>query len=245
MSDTLRLSSAQARELDRLAIDELGLPGIVLMENAGRGAAEVVLELLRERSLSGPVAIVCGPGNNGGDGFVLARHLEIAGVPTCVVATSDRSSGDAGLARGVLERDARARGGGSIELLRFPIDAQLRSALERCTLVVDALLGTGAHGAPRGAVASAIELVEELGRTRPVVALDVPSGLDADTGASAVPSVRADVTVTFGAEKQGFSSVQARERAGRVVVASIGVTHVWIAGAAASPPCAPRKGALR
>lgn len=240
MDDVVRLSSAQAREVDRCAIEELGLPGIVLMENAGRGAAEVVLDLLRERALAGPVGVVCGPGNNGGDGFVLARHLEIAGVASCVVATSEASRGDAGLARAVLERS-----GTPLWLFREPLDGPVRSALERCTLVVDALLGTGAHGEPKEPIAGAIELVNELGASRPVVALDLPSGIDADTGAVSSRSVRADVTVTFAAEKLGFLGAAARARAGRLVVASIGVPPVWIARAAFRVPCAPPGSDLR
>lgn len=236
----MRLTSAQAREVDRCAIEDLGLPGIVLMENAGRGAAEVVLDLLRERALAGPVGILCGPGNNGGDGFVLARHLEIAGVASCVVATSERSRGDAGLARSVLERSGKP-----VLPFREPLDAEVRAALDRCTLVVDALLGTGAHGEPKEPIAGAIALVNELGASRPVVALDLPSGIDADTGAVAGRSVRADVTVTFAALKLGFSGTAARARAGRIVVASIGVPPVWITRAASRVPCAPPGSDLR
>jgi NAD(P)H-hydrate epimerase len=241
-ASSVRLTRDQLRALDRLAAEEYGLPSAVLMENAGRGASEHVLAALsadvREGALApgtdsrgardARVAIVCGPGNNGGDGAVVARWLANAGVAVDVLATHalDALRGDAALERRVIER------------MRIPVhelagdDAveRARHVLARADLVVDALLGTGFEGEVRANIARAIELVNAWRASRlarggagaRVVALDLPSGLDCDTGAPARPTVIADLTVTFAAWKIGFDAEPARAVLGRVVVASIG-----------------------
>src|SRR3954451_17437150 len=149
------------RELDRRTIEDAGLPGIALMEAAGAGAAA----LLRKRYPEARrVAVLCGPGNNGGDGFVVARHLHDAGVAAvlCLAAPQERWRGDA---RTMLEV---ARHAGLPE-----------GRLAGADLVVDALFGTGFRGAPEGDLAA---LIEQANTTAPVVALDVPSGVNASTG---------------------------------------------------------------
>jgi len=222
------LSRAAVRELDRIAIEEYGLPGVVLMENAGAGAARIALALLDARG-GRRVAIACGPGNNGGDGWVVARYLANAGcavrVATCVDVEDLR--GDALVHARVAVRmgveHARAADGGA--LARLAEDADL---------VVDALLGTGASGAPRGAVGAAVAALAGLGATGaansgadrariPILALDLPSGFDADTGARAGACVRASVTATFAAPKVGFRAPGAEDWLGRVEVVDLGV----------------------
>lgn len=213
--EPLILSAARSREVDHHAITVLGLPGIVLMENAGRGAAEGILR----GPWSGPVAVLCGPGNNGGDGYVVARHLHLAGRQVHLFHTraAEALAGDARTNRDVADR------------LGLPGSAvrdadEVRAArplLERCGLVVDALLGTGSGGDPRSPIADLIELVAELGR--PAVALDLPSGLDADSGRPGTPTLRAERTFTFHALKSGLLAPGAAAFTGAVQVVSIGV----------------------
>jgi len=216
----MRLTRAQVRELDRLALEELGLPGVVLMENAGGGAARIALELLAEKSRAN-VTIVCGPGNNGGDGWVVARHLANAGhdvhVDTCVDLAALR--GDAAIMAGAAQRLGIA-----ISVLRTSDAVGARSATWNASdLVVDALLGTGASGAPRGVVGDAVRALAQLERGPPILALDLPSGFDADTGPGPGACVRATVTASFAAEKVGFGVLGASRWLGRVQVVDIGV----------------------
>jgi NAD(P)H-hydrate epimerase len=214
MTGVLPLYSAdEMRALDSRAIEELGIPGAVLMERAGLAAAH---ELLARYPQARRVAVVCGAGNNGGDGFVVARHLQSAGleVSTHLVGQAARLAIDA---RGNLEI-ARQLG---IPLERNPPSSRLRAALRRSDVVVDALFGTGFTGAPRAAAAAAIE---ELNRaSAPVVALDVPSGVDASDGTVAGACVTAQVTITFHGPKAGLVIAPGARHAGDVVVADIGI----------------------
>ena len=204
----------EMRRVDRRAISELGIPGPTLMENAGRGAAEEILNMLPRRGAR--VVIVCGKGGNGGDGFVAARHLKRAGhrVQVFLVAAPEELRGDAAIKYREMERRAiRAR------LVRD--DAALPRALAGAGLVVDALLGTGARGAPAAPVARAIEQINAAGR--PVVALDIPSGLSADGETAEGPVIRAALTTTFAGYKRGLLTGRGPECAGRVEVVDIGV----------------------
>jgi len=214
---TEALSRRQVRELDRLAIEQWGVPGVVLMENAGRNVADAIEEFLGGAS-GKRVAVVAGCGNNGGDGFVVARHLHVRGATPVVFLVGD----PAGMARDAavnfailphLNVEVRQR--------RGEATAKLAAELGEFDLVVDALGGTGIRGALRGDAASAVEHVNAA--DRPVVAVDIPTGLDCDTGQAPHPTVRADLTVTFLARKLGFDAPQAGEYTGRVVVADIGV----------------------
>jgi NAD(P)H-hydrate epimerase len=220
-AELVHLSRAEVREVDRRAIEELGIPGCVLMENAGAGAARHVLAMLgaREHRKPARIAIACGPGNNGGDGYVVARHLAIAGCEVALFSTCEAGAlrGDAALARKIVDalglrvRTLTTAG----ELDEFAIELDLTD------VVVDALLGTGAIGAPRPEIAAVIERINH--RRGACVALDLPSGLDCDTGETARVCVRADLTVTFVAPKRGFSSQNAARWLGRVEVVGIGV----------------------
>jgi NAD(P)H-hydrate epimerase len=194
----------EMRETDRWAIGDQGIPGMELMERAGAAVAREVAQLRPD----GPVAIVCGKGNNGGDGFVIARLLREAGrdVRVLLAGDADGIEGDAA--------EALRRLGETPE----PFSAD---RLAGAALAVDALLGTGSTGAPRGPVAEAIEALAE--SSAPVVAVDVPSGVDASTGEVAGSAVTADLTVTFHDAKPGLWITPGKDLAGEVVVADIGI----------------------
>ena len=218
----VHLTRQQVREVDRLAIEQLGIPGIVLMENAGRNAAAVVLDTLQSRggdSALWRVGILCGGGNNGGDGYAIARHLHNHGVQVAVYAAVDPTTltGDAGVNHRVC-----AKMGLTIRLITT--QRQLSAAagsLESAHVVVDALLGTGFSGEVRPHMAGVIAGCNELAGPT-IVSIDTPSGLDCDTGQPSNATVRADITLTLVAAKQGFVEPAARAYLGRVIVADIG-----------------------
>jgi hydroxyethylthiazole kinase-like uncharacterized protein yjeF len=220
------LTRGQIRDVDALAIEHVGMPGVMLMENAGRGVANFVYDTLVSPGRS-RVLILCGPGNNGGDGFVVARHLRNAGVLVTVALAlpREKSKGDAALNLRIYER------------MREPIiDAfepegfeETRREAEQADVIVDALLGTGSQGTPRGTIAELINLANAAPRARRV-AVDIPSGLDGDTGEAAEPCFRADATVTFVAAKLGCTKPAAEPFVGRIVVVDIGVPRELIPG---------------
>lgn len=211
------LDAARMRAVDRWAIDIREIPSLELMERAGAGVARAVEELAPD----GPMAVVCGKGNNGGDALVVARLLRQAARDVTVISVA---------AAHELSADARAN------LERLPGERPLRldeseagEAIERAVAVVDGLLGTGFEGVPRGAVAGAIEALNAApGR---VVSVDVPSGVDASTGVVAGDSVQADLTVTFHAAKPGLWIRPGKDHAGEVVTVDIGIPR----GAPVSP----------
>ncbi|HET7560311.1 MAG TPA: NAD(P)H-hydrate epimerase, partial [Limnochordia bacterium] len=208
------LSGAQMQALDRLAAERYGVIGIALMEAAGLRLADAV----RALSPQGPILIACGPGNNGGDGFVAARHLSAAGydLDVWLAAPIERLRGDARTAFGAW----RAIGG--VRTLQGADDVvTFEQACANGGLIVDALLGTGVKGAAREPMAAAIAAINRAARS--VLAVDVPSGVDADTGAVLGPAVRAARTLTFGAAKLGLLLRPGSEYAGRVEVAEIGL----------------------
>ncbi|HKB25840.1 MAG TPA: NAD(P)H-hydrate dehydratase [Methylomirabilota bacterium] len=212
-------TAEEMRRLDRRAIGELGIPGAVLMENAGRGAAEAIRRLLP--TLGAPrrgarVVVVCGKGGNGGDGFVVARWFaRWSARPEVLLAFPEREIGDDA---GEMLRALKRTG---VRPWRVEDEGAAARRLARADVVVDALLGTGARGAPDGLVARLIELINA--SARPVVALDVPSGIDADGGEFAGPAVSATVTLTFAGVKRGLVLGPGAGHAGRVEVVPIGV----------------------
>jgi NAD(P)H-hydrate epimerase len=218
------LSRHEVRDVDRRAIADFGLPGIVLMENAGRNAAALLLQL----GASGPIAIACGKGNNAGDGFVIARHLENMGLmPRLLLAAApDDYTGDAAINDGVA-----ARSGLPILPLADAPQAIWEEQLSGTGWIVDALLGTGCTSAARGSIATAIEAINAVRSrgTARVFAVDLPSGLDCDTGLPLGPCVRADVTGTFVARKRGFDRPESMAFTGRVHVLDIGVPRRLLA----------------
>jgi NAD(P)H-hydrate epimerase len=208
------LTRDEVRAIDRRAIEELGLPGIVLMENAGRGAAELLIEL----RIDGPVIVVAGKGNNGGDGFVIARHLAIRGFDARVLLFADprELAGDSLTNYRVL-----SAAGMPIRYCAGADSAGWKDELRLGSWIVDALLGTGTRGSVREPIGAVIEQINASGVR--VLAVDLPSGLDCDTGQPLGPCVRAAHTATFVAPKRGFDAPGAAAFTGQVHVIDIGV----------------------
>jgi NAD(P)H-hydrate epimerase len=203
------LDRESVRAVDRAAIEEYGIPGVVLMENAARGLASEALDMLGRTGKH--VVIVCGSGNNGGDGWALARHLHNAGVSVTVgVLGEPREGSDAALNRRVCRRMAITE--------TAPDD--LPAPLAGCDLIVDAIFGTGLDRRVTGVAAAVIDLINASGRR--VLAVDVPSGLDCDSGATLGCAVKAARTVTFVARKPCMELEVAKAYLGSVVVVDIG-----------------------
>lgn len=215
------LTRMQVRALDRIALERFGIPGIVLMENAGRGAADSLARALAPRG--DRIGIVCGRGNNGGDGFVMARHLRIRGEEPIVILLGEqaafRGAGEAGVNFRILERMG-------LEIRSITDPAELPRALEPLDIVVDAILGTGLTGEVRGMARAAVSAVNALRSSR-VFAVDIPSGLDCDSGVPLGAAVRACATATFASLKRGFLQPGAAEFTGMVEVVDIGCPMVW------------------
>ncbi len=209
------LTREQSRDLDRRLIEEAGVPGVVLMENAGRGCAELLLRL----GVSGPVVVCCGKGNNGGDGFVIARWLDNAGAAVRVLlfARPDELVGDAAVMYRII-----AHSGPPIEIMpAVDVDgAALRRELDAAEWVVDALFGTGLKGPVRPPFDAIIAAINA-GRAK-VLAVDIPSGLDADTGRPQGPTVRAHHTATIAAAKVGYARPEAAAWLGQVHIIDMG-----------------------
>jgi len=220
----MRIVTAEVmRELDRRTIQEVGIPGAVLMENAGRGATAMLLEHFREWD-RGPVSVVCGAGNNGGDGFVVARCLRERGVPVQVYSLVPPESirGDAGLFFRVMQA------------LQIPwcilgeegAGRDVSAAWQASSCLVDAVFGTGLSRGVEGRTARAIQEITRAGR--PVLALDMPSGIHADTGRVMGTAVQATWTATFGVPKRGLYLYPGATYAGTVRCVSIGIPPSFV-----------------
>ena len=214
------LTREQVRDVDRRAWDEYGLSTLVLMENAGRGAAEFLVR----QQVRGPVVICAGKGNNGGDGFVIARWLDAHGIPVRVLlfAKPGELSGDAAANYLVLDRAGLA----GVVLGTRTAQETIAQELSPAEVIVDALLGTGTRGAVREPYLTAIAAINASGHR--VLAVDLPSGMDCDTGEPLGTCVRATWTVTFVARKLGFDAPQAAQYTGEVHVAPIGVPQALV-----------------
>ena len=214
------LTRNQSRSLDRRAIDQYGMSGLVLMENAGRGTVDVLERL----GIAGPVMILCGKGNNAGDGFVIARHLEIRGHECRVLLLSppDELRGDAATNYAILTKaDVPI-----IDVSSITEPTALHQALDRhaagADWILDAMLGTGARGEPRAPFDTAIYWMNTREAMTQAMAVDVPSGLDCDTGRPAKLTVCADHTCTFAAMKLGYTQPGTATYTGQVHVCDIG-----------------------
>jgi len=239
------LSRQEVRELDVRAAEQLGLPTLILMENAGRGAAAWLVELavgVRTESAARPfsappsaeldlspaaalprVLILSGPGNNGGDGGVVARHLDAWGFAVRIIwfANREHLRGDAYIQWMILERsgvDQTAWFGSQSD---DPRPAELESLVADADWLVDGLLGTGLTRPVEGALRTVIEVMNR--SNKPILALDVPSGLDADTGMPLGIAIRARATATFAAPKLGFAVAGAVAFTGEVAIIDIGL----------------------
>src|SRR5579859_2690772 len=217
------LTRAQAREFDRRAIEEFGVPGIVLMENAGRGVAVQMRKYNPEKRR---VVICCGKGNNGGDGFVIARHLNNFGWPVKILlfAKPSELTGDAATMFEIVERSHIPINRCLFESTR--IEDGLFEELTMCNdgWIVDAIFGTGLSGPIREPYDRVIAAINA--SPAPVLAVDIPSGLDCDTGRPLGVAVRADVTTTFIDLKKGFLESAAQLWLGEVHVVDIGAPRV-------------------
>ena len=202
-------TTAQVRALDRAAIDG-GISGIELMERAARAALDV---LRRRWPQARTLCIACGPGNNGGDGFFLAALARVADMQAHVIATSEDSTGDAALAR---ERCLREGGQVTLAASALP-DSDVPDA----DVYVDALFGSGLNRAPAGDAAKLIAALNA--QSRPVLALDVPSGLDSDTGVAFEPCVRATATVCFVGWKRGLFTAHGPDQCGERSLATLDI----------------------
>jgi NAD(P)H-hydrate epimerase len=251
------LARDEIRAIDRYAIEELGIPGVILMENAGRGAFEEICEFMafhaieerfesrNEESgeegveapgrgreidedfeedmawLERPVAVVAGGGNNGGDGFVIARQFSIGGTPvtTYLVAPREKVKGDA-----KVNLDALIALGHRVVETAGNLDG-LSKALFDYDLIVDAIGGTGIREPLRENPAEAVRQVNRASQEAgiPVIAVDIPTGLDCDTGIAYDPCIRAVMTVTFLARKLGFDNLGSEKYTGDVSVTQIGI----------------------
>jgi hydroxyethylthiazole kinase-like uncharacterized protein yjeF len=208
------VTASEMRALDRVTIDEIGIPALTLMETAGRAVAAAALEISRGTT----VAVVCGPGNNGGDGFVVARVLRAAGCDAIAYLASPEAklTGDAATHLAILERS-----GGVVRMIDTPAAlAALADEIADAAVTIDALFGVGLSRAIEGHFA---EVVATINRGRRRLALDLPSGLDTDTGRVLGVVVRAERTVTMAAHKVAVASAPGFAYCGRVDVCEIGV----------------------
>ncbi|HET9756131.1 MAG TPA: NAD(P)H-hydrate epimerase [Candidatus Limnocylindrales bacterium] len=213
------------RGADRLA-QALGVSEERLMEQAGTAVAAAVRALAvdTERWGKGPIVILCGPGNNGGDGYVAARRLALTGaqVVVAVIASEARPTG----AASSKNWDRIARDAGIVKV-HAPVArdvAVFAQGIEKAAVIVDALLGTGVRGPLREPIRTAVEVIDRAQRAGiPVVAVDTPTAVDLSSGEPSDPAVRADLTVTFHRPKTGLTTRRGAAHAGKVLVAPIGI----------------------
>ena len=214
------MTREEVRAFDAWAINTLGIPGVVLMENAGRSCAELVIEKIAD-IVNPRVCIFCGIGNNGGDGYVIARHLLNSNVDVTVIICGDRSKikGDAKINLDILESM-----GQSVEQINPSDDnatEQFKIHIKEANMIVDGLFGTGLKGQLSDEYKQLIDCINA--RKCPALAVDIPSGLDCDTGQPLGAAIKADYTVTFVAVKKGFTNAQVTEYTGEIFIASIGI----------------------
>ncbi len=216
------LTRAQVRQLDHIAINRYGISGLVLMENAGRHAAEIISGAF---GVAGAALVCCGTGNNGGDGCVIARHLHNTGWNVRLMVVGRRAG---------MTPDTAANFR-IIEKMGFKPDVasdwatagRVVASIRKEEVIIDALLGTGFSGQVRSPMAEVIEAVNAACK-RALVAVDVPSGLDCDTGEPSNATIRAELTITFVAQKPGFDAPAASPFVGRIEVADIGAPRELI-----------------
>lgn len=207
----MRLTRDQVRDVDHRAIHEYAIPGVVLMENAAIACVRVISEMLPD--IAGkPVLILCGGGNNGGDGFAIARHLSIAQAKVTIGLMGDPE----------VSRDEALSNWRIVKAMKIPSQQATPEliAKNKWSLIVDALFGTGLSRPPRDPFPAMASAVNASGS--PVLAVDVPSGLDCDTGKPLGACINATRTVTFVAAKVGFDAPEAATYLGELTVAGIG-----------------------
>jgi len=210
----------EVRSFDSWAINTLGIPGVVLMENAGRSCAELIRDRLT--GITKPkVCVFCGTGNNGGDGYVIARHLLNYGFVVAVIICGSRNKikGDAKTNLDILEQMGQPVN--QLNLDDDDITGCVEGFAAGADMIVDSIFGTGLSGQLSGKYRQLIESINA--QNLPVLAVDIPSGLDCDTGEPLGAAIIAKYTVTFVAVKKGFLSAGAAQYTGEIFIASIGV----------------------
>jgi hydroxyethylthiazole kinase-like uncharacterized protein yjeF len=215
------VKTAEMREMDRLTIHKMGIPGAVLMENAARGSARIFLEHF-DPSPGSCAAVICGPGNNGGDGYAMARYLSHAGMRIIVIvlAKAARITGDALTNVKIIKRM-------KMDIREAPGPAEwrkTRGCLADCDYIIDGILGTGLNSDVSGYYSRVIREVNSSGK--PVMSIDIPSGLNADTGKVMGAAIRADLTVTFGFPKLGQMLFPGADLVGRLARIDIGIPYM-------------------
>jgi ADP-dependent NAD(P)H-hydrate dehydratase / NAD(P)H-hydrate epimerase len=213
------VTASEIREMDRLTIEKIGIPGIVLMENAAQGAGRMFFEHFNP-ALGSNVVIICGKGNNGGDGFAVARRLSQAGLKPVVIllAGASQIKGDALANLEIIKQI------GGIEVVETPTPSEFagcRPHIERCDYIIDAIFGTGLNSDVEGVSREAIEAINSSGRQ--VMSIDIPSGLNSDNGRIMGAAIRADLTVTFGFPKLGQVIFPGAGLVGRLICVDIGI----------------------
>ncbi len=215
------MTRQQVRDFDAWAINDLHIPGVVLMENAGAGCTQVILDHLKDPQAS-RVSIFCGTGNNGGDGYVIARHLANRKINVRIIICGDARK---------IKGDALV----NLEIIRqmnLPVEQLEMSATDLLDkintltadsdMIVDCIFGTGLQGELRSQHASLITCINA--RKLPIIAVDIPSGLDCDTGLPLPISIEAQATVTFVSVKNGFATcTESIKATGKIYIASIGI----------------------
>ena len=222
---SIALSMHQIREFEDYCINTLGVPAIVLMENAGKNASQMIFAMCQGEPIR--VAIIAGGGNNAGDGFVIARHLGLMGIraTTFLVADETKITGDALTNLNILRKQ-----GYNIKSLVDPEGltddvGHLCGMLENFDLIVDAIGGIGITGALRFNAALAVDQLNQASAKfeTPVIAIDIPTGLDCDNGDAVGPVVVASMTISMVASKSGFVNPNAVKFTGEVAIADIGI----------------------
>ena len=215
------MSRREVRDYDAWAIGQMGIPGTTLMENAGRSAAEIAMQMLADNA-NPRVCIFCGAGNNGGDGFVIARHLVNHYIDTQIILCAPR---------GKLQGDALVNFR-SCQKMNIPavdfdmsedkIHTQVRDLCGGCSLIIDAMFGTGFKGELSSPFVALISCINAVGV--PILSVDIPSGLDCDSGEPLPVCIEATATVSFVAAKKGFfANGQIHRAVGQLFIASIGI----------------------
>lgn len=200
------LTSDEIQCLESKIIEDIGMPSILLMENAGKNAADEIVSFFPKAK---KFLVICGGGKNGGDGFATARHLYLKGKKVKLVAMRRDLKDDAEINFKIVSR------------MKVSIaDSLDNKLLKWADVIVDALLGTGISGEVKGKYKELIELINSSGKK--VVAIDVPSGLDPTTGEILGIAIKADLTITMGCNKKGFTNKNAKEYTGEIITVNIG-----------------------
>ena len=220
MNHSLLLSRDGARELDRRAIEELGVPGIVLMENAGRAIVDYLLSC----GVTGKIIICCGKGNNAGDGFVVARYLDNLDLPVHILlfANPEVLTGDA-----KINYDIAVKTSLPITIINDKnLPTAIHEKLSNAEWIIDAIFGTGLQGSVREPYYTIIQAIND--SKAKILSVDIPSGLDCDTGEPLGIAISATHTVTFVGNKKGFLNPSAKKFLGHVHVANIGTPKILL-----------------